>query len=39
MVVGEEDDSKFKLIKGIIGRKCEIMWGKKGEEIVCLFGE
>ena len=26
ILVAEDDDSNFKLIKAIIGRKCEIMW-------------
>ena len=39
ILVAEDDDSNFKLIKAIIGRKCEIMWAKNGEEIVSLFLE
>lgn len=39
ILVAEDDDSNFKLIKAIIGRKCEIMWAKNGEEIVSLFRE
>ena len=39
ILVAEDDDSNFKLIKAIIGRKCEIMWAKNGEEIVSLFHE
>ena len=35
----EDDDSNFKLIKAIIGKKCEILWAKNGEEMVNLFRE
>ncbi len=37
ILVAEDDDSNFKLIKAIIGKKCEIMWAKNGEEIVALY--
>lgn len=37
ILVAEDDDSNFKLIKAIIGRKCDILWAKNGEEIVELF--
>ena len=39
ILVAEDDDSNFKLIKAIIGKKCDIQWGKNGEEIVALFKE
>ncbi len=39
ILVAEDDESNFKLIKAIIGKKCEIMWAKNGEEIVSLFRE
>ncbi|WP_308757395.1 response regulator [uncultured Bacteroides sp.] len=39
ILVAEDDDSNFKLIKAIIGKKCEIMWARNGEEIVALFRE
>ena len=39
ILVAEDDDSNFKLIKAIIGKKCDIMWAKNGEEIVSLFNE
>lgn len=39
ILVAEDDDSNFKLIKAIIGKKCEILWAKNGEEIVNLFEE
>ena len=32
-------DSNFKLIKAIIGKKCEVQWARNGEEIVSLFLE
>ena len=31
ILVAEDDDSNFKLIKAIIGKKCDILWAKNGE--------
>lgn len=39
ILVAEDDDSNFKLIKAIIGKKCDILWARNGEEIVTLFRE
>lgn len=39
ILVAEDDDSNFKLIKAIIGKKCDIQWARNGEEIVQLFNE
>ena len=39
ILVAEDNDSNFKLIKAIIGKKCDILWAKNGEEIVKLFNE
>lgn len=39
ILVAEDDDSNFKLIKAIIGKKCDILWARTGEEIVALFSE
>lgn len=39
ILVAEDDDSNFKLIKAIIGKRCDIRWAKNGEEIVALFRE
>ena len=39
ILVAEDDDSNFKLIKAIIGKKCDIEWAKNGEEIGQLFQE
>lgn len=39
VLVAEDDDSNFKLIKAIIGRKCDILWAKNGAEMVDLFRE
>jgi len=39
VLVAEDDDSNFKLIKAIIGKKCEILWAKNGEEMLALFRE
>lgn len=37
ILVAEDDDSNFKLIKAIIGKKCDIEWARNGEEMVQLF--
>ncbi len=37
ILVAEDDDSNFKLIKAIIGKKCDILWAKNGQEIIDLF--
>ena len=37
ILVAEDDDSNFKLIKAIIGKKCDILWAKNGEEIVAAI--
>ena len=37
ILVAEDDDSNFKLIKAIIGKKCDILWARNGEEMVNLF--
>lgn len=39
ILVAEDNDSNFKLIKAIIGKKCDILWARTGEEIVQLFHE
>ncbi len=39
ILVAEDDDSNFKLIKAIIGKKCEIHWAKNGLEMIKLFEE
>ena len=32
ILVAEDDDSNFKLIKAIIGKKCDIEWAKNGRK-------
>ncbi|MDR1004901.1 MAG: response regulator [Prevotellaceae bacterium] len=39
ILVAEDDDSNFKLINAIIGKKCEIKWATTGVEMVRLFHE
>lgn len=39
ILVAEDDDSNFKLIRAIIGRRCEIAWARNGQEIVKLYQE
>lgn len=37
ILVAEDDESNFKLIKAIIGKKCDILWAKNGVDIIELF--
>lgn len=37
ILVAEDDDSNFKLIKAIAGKKCNLMWARTGKEILELF--
>lgn len=37
ILVAEDDDSNFKLIKAIIGKKCDILWAKNSEEMLNLY--
>ena len=37
VLVEEDDESKFKLIRDIIGKRCRLEWGKTGEEILNLY--
>lgn len=37
ILVAEDDDSNFKLIKAIISKKCDILWAKNGEEMLNLY--
>lgn len=39
ILVAEDDDSNFKLIKAIIGKKYDIVWAKNGAEMVENFKE
>ena len=39
ILVAEDDDSNFKLIKAIIGKKYDIIWAKNGQEMVENFTE
>ena len=39
ILVAEDDDSNFKLIKAIIGKKCDILWAKNAKEIAKMFNE
>lgn len=34
ILVAEDDDSNFKLIKAIAGKKCDLIWAHNGLEIV-----
>lgn len=37
VLVAEDDESNFKLIRAIIGKRCSLEWGKTGEEILNLY--
>lgn len=39
VLVAEDDDSNYKLIKAIIGKKCDVLWARNGEDIIRLFKE
>lgn len=39
ILVAEDDDSNFKLIEAILGKKYDIVWAKNGEEAVEAFEE
>lgn len=39
ILVAEDDDSNFMLIKAIIGKKYDILWARNGQEMVDLFNE
>jgi CheY-like chemotaxis protein len=39
ILVAEDDDSNFKLINAIIGKKCEIKWATTGVDMIRLFHE
>ena len=39
ILVAEDDESNFKLIKAIIGKKCDILWARTGEDMVKLYEE
>ena len=37
VLVAEDDESNFKLIRAIIGKRCRLQWGKTGAEILNLY--
>lgn len=37
ILVAEDDDRNFKLIKAIAGKKCNLMWARTGKEILDLY--
>mgnify|MGYP003298686754 FL=1 len=37
ILVAEDDDSNYKLIKAIAGKKCNLMWARTGKEILDLY--
>lgn len=39
VLVAEDDDSNFLLIKAIISKKCEVLRARNGEELLKLFHE
>lgn len=39
VLVAEDDESNFKLIKAVIGKKIDLKWARNGEAIVKLYQE
>lgn len=39
ILIAEDDDSNFRLLNAIIGKKCEILWAKNGLEALRLYKE
>ena len=39
ILIAEDDDSNFRLLNAIIGKKCEIAWAKNGLEALKLYKE
>lgn len=39
VLVAEDDESNFKLIKAVVGKKVELKWARNGEAIVKLYHE
>ena len=37
VLVAEDDESNFKLIRAIIGKRCRIEWARTGVEIIDLY--
>ena len=37
LLVAEDDESNFKLIRAIIGKRCRLEWGRTGEELLKLY--
>ena len=37
VLVAEDDESNFKLIRAIIGKRCRLEWGRTGEELLNLY--
>ena len=37
VLVAEDDESNFKLIRAIIGKRCRLEWGRTGQEVINLY--
>lgn len=37
ILVAEDDESNFKLIRAIVGKKCRLEWARTGEDIINLY--
>ncbi|MDR0893498.1 MAG: response regulator [Mediterranea sp.] len=37
ILVAEDDESNFKLINAIIGKQCDVVWARNGQEAVSFF--
>ena len=37
ILVAEDDESNFKLIKAIINNRCDVLWARNGQEMLSLY--
>ncbi len=37
ILVAEDDESNFKLIKAIINNRCDVLWARNGQEMLYLY--
>ena len=37
ILVAEDDESNFKLIKAIINNRCDVLWARNGQEMLNLY--
>ena len=37
ILVAEDDESNFKLIRAIVGKKCRLEWARTGADMITLY--